>query len=51
MTAYGEWAAQYDDDLLGTYRSRYLLFTLVLVVLGVLAVVLGPAATAHRKEV
>jgi hypothetical protein len=28
----------YDDDLLGTYQSRYLLFTLVLVVLGVLAV-------------
>nr|MEE4269158.1 hypothetical protein [Candidatus Krumholzibacteria bacterium] len=28
----------YDDDLLGTYQARYLLFTLVLVVMRVLAI-------------
>jgi hypothetical protein len=31
-------AKYYDDDLLGTYQSRYLLFTLVLVVLCVIAI-------------
>jgi hypothetical protein len=32
-------AQYYDDELLGTYEARYLLFSLVLTVLGVLAVV------------
>ncbi len=31
-------AQYYDDDLLGTYQSRYTLFTLVLVVMCVLAI-------------
>jgi hypothetical protein len=32
-------ARYYDDDLLGTYQSRYTLFTLVLAVLCVIAIV------------
>ena len=32
-------AKYYDDDLLGSYRSRYALFTLVLGVLAVIAIV------------
>ncbi|MBE0564768.1 MAG: hypothetical protein IH621_02345 [Krumholzibacteria bacterium] len=31
-------AKYYDDDLLGTYRSRYTLFSLMLVVLAVIAI-------------
>jgi hypothetical protein len=32
-------AKYYDDDLLGTYRSRYTLFTMVLAVLACIAIV------------
>lgn len=32
-------ARYYDDDLLGTYRARYTLFTMMLAVLGGLAIV------------
>jgi len=39
MYADNDVAKYYDDDLLGTYQSRYTLFTLVLVVLCVIAIV------------
>ena len=32
-------AKYYDDDLIGTYQARYTLFTLVLAVLGIIAIV------------
>jgi hypothetical protein len=38
MYADNDVAKYYDDDLLGTYESRYLLFTLVLVVLCAIAI-------------
>lgn len=39
MYADNDVAQYYDDSLIGTYRARYTLFTLVLVVLAVIAIV------------
>ena len=48
MYADNDVAKYYDDDLLGTYESRYLLFTLVLVVLCAIAIAVPLLVRAKR---